>query len=265
MAGKDGAMDVLAGTSGYSYREWRGNFYPPELHRDEWLGYYASRLPTVEINNTFYRVPHSYVLETWRDSVPEGFRFVIKASRRITHQNRLRGIEEPLDFLLSRAGILGDKLGALLFQLPPDMAVDVERLRALQKLLPDELPVAFDFRHTSWHDDTVRETLIERGHTLVLRHDDKTGDTEPELLPVSLAYLQLRADAYSPAALAQWRQRLLSSAARQAFVFFKHEDAGDGARLAEAFMALGSTAQPKPASGKGRRGKQLRPRGAGYY
>lgn len=232
-------IEIRAGTSGYSYKEWRGAFYPSELHQDEWLGYYASRLPAVEINNTFYRMPRSHVVETWRDSVPDDFRFVIKASRRITHQKRLKEADEPMGFLLSRAEILGARLGALLFQLPPNMPVNVERLQRFQALIPDGVPVAFEFRHPSWADAAVHSALIERGHALVVTHDDDSRGRPQsvELLPGPLTYLRLRGSSYTATALRRWREKVASSGAEHAFVFFKHEDAGGGARMAEAFLA----------------------------
>ena len=249
-------MDIRAGTSGYSYREWRGSFYPPELHQDEWLGYYASRLPAVEINNTFYRMPRSHVVETWRDSVPESFRFVIKASRRITHQHRLKDVSEPLSFLLSRADILGNRLGALLFQLPPNMTANVDRLRTFQAQIPDELPVAFEFRHPSWQDDAVLEALADRGHALVVSHDDGADGAIPELPPGPLAYLRLRASDYGPAELDGWRQALMDAPAERAFVFFKHEDAGAGARMAERFLAGPASRRAPKRAGPQRTGGQ---------
>ena len=257
---------IFTGTSGYSYKEWRGAFYPSELHPDEWLSYYASRLPAVEINNTFYRMPRSHVVETWRDSVPDGFRFVIKASRRITHQKRLKDADEPMGFLLSRAEILGPKLGALLFQLPPNMAVNADRFREFQALIPPDVPTAFEFRHPSWDDDEICSMLEARGHALVVTHDDATETRSPDLLPGPLVYLRLRGSSYSPAAIRRWQEKVQSSGSEQAFVFFKHEDAGGGARLAEAFLEqTGSAAGPrkaarkKPAAAKSRSG----PRSAG--
>ncbi len=245
------SIEIRAGTSGYSYKEWRGAFYPSELHSDEWLSYYASRLPAVEINNTFYRMPRSHVVETWRDSVPEDFRFVIKASRRITHQKRLKDAEEPMGFLLSRAEILGGKLGALLFQLPPNMPVNVDRLQSFQALIPEDLPVAFEFRHPSWQDEAVLAALTWRGHARVVTHDDSEGAREAgsaELLPGPLVYLRLRGSSYTPAALRRWREKVLASGSDRAFVFFKHEDAGGGARMAEAFLT--DSASPARASRK---------------
>ena len=243
-------IEIRAGTSGYSYKEWRGAFYPSELHSDEWLSYYASRLPAVEFNNTFYRMPRSHVVETWRESVPETFRFVIKASRRITHQNRLKDVEEPMGFLLSRAEILGSRLGALLFQLPPDMPVNVDRLQNFQAMIPADLPVAFEFRHPSWADGAVFEALRDHGHALVMTHDDSETSAKAqanEILPGPLVYLRLRGSSYTPAALGRWREKVLASGADRAFVFFKHEDAGGGARMAEAFLAAAAAGPARAA------------------
>jgi uncharacterized protein YecE (DUF72 family) len=233
-----------AGTSGYSYKEWRGVFYPPDIHQDQWLSYYASRLPAVEINNTFYRMPRKHVVETWRDSVPESFRFVIKASRRITHQSRLNNAEESTAYLIDRAMVLGERLGAVLFQLPPYMRADVDRLCSFQQLLPDGLPVAFEFRHESWCDPAVDEALQSRGHAKVLTHD--SGSAVVELMPNPLVYLRLRAPNYTEAQLRRWRNKVDACGAEQAFVFFKHEDAGGGPRMAAEFLTLGEAAAPAP-------------------
>ncbi len=235
-AAASGKPQVLAGTSGYSYKEWRGVFYPEQAQPDEWLEFYANRLPTVEINNTFYRMPRSHVVETWRDSVPEDFRFVIKASRRITHQKRLKDAGEPVGFLLKQTSLLGAKLGALLFQLPPQQRMDLERLQAFQALLPDGLPAAFEFRHTSWDDEAVDHALADRGHARVLSHDG--GLETPALGTGPLCYLRLRAPDYTTETLAGWRKRVDASGADVAFVFFKHEDAGGGPRMATEFLSV---------------------------
>jgi uncharacterized protein YecE (DUF72 family) len=239
-----------AGTSGYSYKEWRGPFYPEDLSPDEWLGYYASKLPAVEINNTFYRMPRTHVVETWRDSVPDSFRFVIKASRRITHQGRLKNVAEPLGYLLQRTELLGERLGAVLFQLPPQMRADLDRLRSFQAMLPAGLPVAFEFRHASWNESAVDEALADCGHARVIA-DEGDARSGP-LLSNPLAYLRLRASDYSDRELEDWRRRVIDSNAVDAFVFFKHEEAGGGARMAARFMELETLgrAGPKPARTK---------------
>ncbi|MEM8766882.1 MAG: DUF72 domain-containing protein [Pseudomonadota bacterium] len=228
---------VLAGTSGYSYKEWRGVFYPEQSQPDEWLELYGSRLPTVEINNTFYRMPRSHVVETWRDSVPEDFRFVIKASRRITHQKRLKDADEPVGILLKQTSLLGEKLGALLFQLPPQQRLNLDRLQSFQALLPEGIPAAFEFRHSSWNDESVDRALADRGHVRVLSHDG--GAEVPAIERGPLCYLRLRASDYSAPELGEWRERVDGSGADVAFVFFKHEDAGGGPRMATEFLAAG--------------------------
>jgi uncharacterized protein YecE (DUF72 family) len=244
---------VLAGTSGYSYKEWRGRFYPPDVHLDEWLSYYASRLPTVEINNTFYRMPRSHVVETWRDSVPASFRFVIKASRRITHQKQLKDAQEPLGYLLHSVRILGDRLGAVLFQLPPYLRADLDRLQRFQALLPEGLPVAFEFRHESWNAPEVNQALTGRGHARVVSHEGGAADP---VEPGPLVYLRLRAASYSEAELAGWHERIQAGGAREAYVFFKHEDEAGGPELAERFLKMTVTAKAAPGRAARRTGSK---------
>ena len=166
-------MRWLAGTSGYSYKEWKGSFYPDDTAANAMLGYYASRLPAVEINNTFYRMPRSSVLATWRDAVPEDFRFAIKASRQITHRSRLADCEDSVAYLATRLEALGDKLGCVLFQLPPYLRKDIERLDAFLALWPDDYPAAVEFRHASWFDDETAETLASHGAALCVSEDGK--------------------------------------------------------------------------------------------
>jgi uncharacterized protein YecE (DUF72 family) len=236
------ALQVRAGTSGYSYKEWRGIFYPDDLPKDEWLGYYASRLPAVEINNTFYRMPRKHVVEGWRDAVPRSFRFVIKASRRITHQSRLKNCEEATGYLLDRANTMGAKLGAVLFQLPPYMRADLDRLQAFQDLLPASLPTVFEFRHESWLDADADQILRERGHGRVISHDESTSD---ETVPDNaIAYLRLRAFNYTDASLRKWHEKIVASGAKDAFVFFKHEDDGAGPAMAARYLEIASAARP---------------------
>ena len=236
-------MRIYAGTSGYSFKEWRGSFYPEDLAQDQWLTYYADQLPVVEINNTFYRMPKAHVVEAWRDAVHDEFKFIIKASRRITHIGRLKNIDEPLGYLLQRVELLGDKLGAVLFQLPPNAALNLERLTTFQSKLPDDLPVAFEFRHPSWYTPEVYEALQQHKHALVVSHDE---DQPPaaQIPENSLVYLRLRAESYNSRDLQGWLKKLRASNCENAFVFFKHEDAGAGPALAAKFLALSN----KPAA-----------------
>ena len=227
---------IRAGTSGFSYKEWKGHFYPEDVPQDQWLNYYAGQLPTVEINNTFYRMPKTHVVEAWRDAVPDEFRFVIKATRRITHIKRLNDVAEPTEYLLRAANTLGHKLGAVLFQLPPNMRENLDRLRAFQDLLPEGFPAAFEFRHESWASDETSQALNNHGHARVVAH----GDDEPltDVPKNDLVYLRLRASKYTPAALKKWHGKVSQSGARNAFVFFKHEDAGAGPKMAREFLEV---------------------------
>jgi uncharacterized protein YecE (DUF72 family) len=168
-------MRSFVGTSGYSYKEWKGSFYPEKLPAPQMLRYYAERLNTVEINNTFYRMPTEKVLLQWAEQVPEGFTFVLKASRRITHLKRLKDVDDETAYLLRTASVLGDKLGPMLFQLPPSMKKDIERLRAFLDLLPSRWLAAVEFRHGSWFDDEVSDTLRSRNVALAIAETEDTG------------------------------------------------------------------------------------------
>lgn len=234
-------MQWFAGTSGYSYKEWKGVFYPEKIAPADMLAYYGRQLPAVEINNTFYRMPRTHVLEGWRDAVPEQFRFVIKASRRITHQARL---DDDGAFLAERVAKLEDRLGCVLFQLPPYLRKNVERLEAFLSRWPRELPAAFEFRHVSWFDDEVMDALRGHGAAICVSDDGKMA------LPAVLAttdwiYFRLRQESYDECALAQWLARAaeVEVEARHGFAFFKHEDAGAGPKLARAFLELADRSQ----------------------
>ena len=228
---------LLAGTSGFSYKEWKGSFYPEDLAAGDMLAHYAERLPAVEINNTFYRMPKREVLETWAAAVPDGFRFSIKASRRITHMRRIQNCEEELDYLLGNLSALGDKLGVVLFQLPPFLKIDRERLERFLAMLPEGTPSALEFRHPSWHDDDVFAALRSAGTALVAA--DTGSDDDTSLLETaSRAYVRLRRPGYTEAELSDWSRRLAALAVDEAFVFFKHEDEAAGPRMARDFLAL---------------------------
>lgn len=232
-------VDLLAGTSGYSYKAWKGSFYPEDLSSDEMLGYYAGRLKAVEINNTFYRLPKPALLEAWAAQVPEGFRFSIKASRKITHFSRLKeSAHDPTGFLLSSLETLGDRLGAVLFQLPPNFKKDVERLAAFLQILPAGTPAAFEFRHDSWKDDEVRELLADRDMAVVCADTEDSGEDEPVVETASWGYLRLRRPSYSDDDLRRWVEHVSSTGWDRALVFFKHEDEGAGPEMAARFGDL---------------------------
>ena len=229
-------MQVLAGTSGYAYKEWKGNFYPEDLANDDMLHFYGEQFRTVEINNAFYRMPTEKVLVQWGERVPDGFRFVLKASRRITHMLRLKNADDPLSYVVNNAAVLGAKLGAMLFQLPPNMKRDMERLAEFLELLPKGWPAAFEFRHESWFDEDVYEALRSRGAALCVADTDD-GET-PLVATGKTGYVRLRREAYDDDALREWATRITSQPWEQAFVFFKHEDAGAGPALARRFEEL---------------------------
>lgn len=234
-------MRIRVGTSGYSYAPWRGSFYPEGLAPEEWLSFYATRFASVEINNTFYRLPRREVLARWADDVRahSDFVFVLKASQRITHRKRLVGAESEMEYLLGNAAALGPAFGPLLFQLPPFLRQDAARLREFLKLLPAPRRAAFEFRHASWGSDEVRSALREAGAAWVV----SDADDEPfeGALPdtADWGYLRLRRSDYDEAALRAWAERILARPWREAFVFFKHEDDGpQGPAKAARFLEL---------------------------
>jgi uncharacterized protein YecE (DUF72 family) len=244
-------MHLLAGASGYSYKPWKGPFYPKDLPDADMLGFYAERLPAVEINNTFYRLPKAAVLEGWAAQTPAGFRFVLKASRKITHIHRLKDVGEMTGYLFETAGTLGPKLGAILFQLPPYLKKDLDRLRRFCDALPQTCAVAFEFREPSWLEDDVLEVLRE--HDAALCVADTEGGPAADRLPLmataSWGYLRLRRDHYDDDALVRWLARIRAQPWSQAYVFFKHEDEGAAPRLARRLMELaGAEPASRPAS-----------------
>ena len=231
------APRLLAGASGFAYKPWKGPFYPAGLKDAEMLGYYARQLPTVEINNTFYRMPKRSVLEGWARQVPAGFRFVLKASRRITHLARLKDCAEPLGFLLTNVPALGDRLGPLLFQLPPNLKPDAGRLEAFLTLLDESQPTtlcraAFEFRHPGWFDESIYELLRAHDAALVLADHGEQEEATPFVATGPFGYLRLRRDAYTDTDLAAWARRVAAQPWDEAYVFFKHEDAGLAPKLA---------------------------------
>ena len=232
-------MRLHVGTSGFSYDEWRGSFYPEELASDAMLGYYAERLGAVEINNTFYRMPQRSLVESWTSRVPESFRFVFKTPQRITHHRRLKDVGEDVGYFLDQLAPAGARLGALLVQCPPNLKKDLPRLESFLASLPpgDGARVAFEFRNASWHDEEVFGRLRERGAALVASDVDE----EPEAAIVRTAdwgYLRLRRTAYPVEALQRWAEKIRAQAWSDAFVFFKHEDAGTGPKLAAEFTRV---------------------------
>jgi uncharacterized protein YecE (DUF72 family) len=230
-------MNLYVGTSGYSYKEWKGSFYPEDLPAKEMLRYYGERFKTVEINNTFYRMPKASVLEAWAAEVPADFRFVLKASQKITHFARLKDAGDPVAYLLKVAGVLGERLGPLLFQLPPNLKKDAARLRDFLALLPVDRRAAFEFRHQTWFDDEAFGLLREHKAVLCIA-EAEDGVEVPFVSTADWGYLRLRMPDYTPADLKTWLKRVRESGWTDAFVFFKHEDEGMGPKLAKRFLDL---------------------------
>jgi uncharacterized protein YecE (DUF72 family) len=225
------------GTSGYSYKEWKGSFYPEKLPAKEMLSYYASRLLAVEINNTFYRLPQQSMLENWKEQVPANFRFSLKASQRITHFKRLKDVADETKYLLDTASVLEDRLGVVLFQLPPNMKKDLARLETFLNCLPEGTRAAFEFRHQTWFEDDVLELLSNRNRALCISDTDDLPVTHIDRT-ADWGYLRLRRVEYSEANLKEWFKRVIDQKWKEAFVFFKHEDEGTGPKLAGQFLTL---------------------------
>lgn len=230
-------MKVWVGTSGYSYKEWLGKFYPERLPAKEMLRFYAARFSTVEINNTFYRLPKESVLTSWAAQVPAGFRFVLKAPQRITHVKRLKEAAAEVDYFFRTAAVLGLSAGAMLFQLPPNLKKDLDRLRNFLSLLPADRQVAFEFRHPSWFDDEVYACLRERNCPLCCADTDET-EGRAITATANWGYVRLRRQEYSGADLIQWKNLILAQPWHEAYVFLKHEDEARGPKLAAQFIEV---------------------------
>ncbi len=232
-------MTVHVGTSGFAYPKWKGRFYPTKIAAKDMLGFYAGRFRTVEINNSFYKTPDPALLAGWAGQVPAAFRFALKAPQEITHFKRLRDADEPLATFLDAAATLGDQLGPVLFQLPPNFKKDVPRLDAFLALFPATCRAAVEFRHASWFDDEV--TALLRARRVALCVAEETDDLEvPFVATADWGYLRLRRLDYTDATLAEWAKRVTDAGWAETFVFFKHEDTGTGPDYAARLLkALG--------------------------
>jgi uncharacterized protein YecE (DUF72 family) len=245
-------VNVRVGTSGYSYKEWKGPFYPKEVPAKKFLSYYAERLATVEINNTFYRMPTDKLVGSWAAEVPETFLFALKAPQRITHIARLKNAEAATEAFVKVARTLGPRLGPLLFQLPPFLRKDAPLLRAFLETFPGgpERPrCAFEFRHASWFDDEVWQVLRDHGASLCVAE----GETleSPLVATADWGYVRLRRDAYPDDVLAGWASKIATLPWREAFVYLKHDE-GDAPTVAKrlvARLALPAPAVPAPGPG----------------
>ena len=217
-------MKLHVGTSGYSYKEWKGNFYPEDLSAKEMLFYYSRRLPAVEINNTFYRLPQPGMIENWKEQVPKRFRFSIKASQRIAHIRRINNVADETKYLLETVALLEERLGVVLFQLPPNMKKDTGRLEAFLDLLSADARSAFEFRHETWFDTEVFDLLRAKDCALVVSDTDEKPLTEI-ISTAKWGYLRLRRTAYDKKDLVAWMKRVKAQKWKDAFVFFKQKTA----------------------------------------
>jgi uncharacterized protein YecE (DUF72 family) len=231
-------VKVYVGTSGYNFPEWKGTFYPEKLPASQMLEYYAQRLPTVEVNYTFYRMPNAKAVAGWDAATPATFTFVLKAPQRITHMARLQDIDDPLRFFLETARKLGKKLGPILFQLPPNFKKDVARLGDLLTQFPPDIRCAWEFRHESWFSDDVYHVL-RTGNAALCVADTEEGTT-PLVTTADFGYFRLRDEGYGKKELEQWAGTVkeLGAQWQDAYVFFKHEESGIGPKLAQEFAKL---------------------------
>jgi uncharacterized protein YecE (DUF72 family) len=223
---------IWIGTSGYNYPEWKGSFYPPDLPAAKMLPYYAARFPTVEINYTFYRMPTEKLVTGWAAQTPDPYKLTLKAPRRITHDSRLKNCGELVDSFCRVAGTLGNKLGALLFQLPPNLKKDLALFDAFLAELPPKVCAAFEFRHQSWLDDDVFGRLAARNLALCVADSEKMST--PVRMTADYAYFRLRDEGYTLEDIARWAETIArgTTSCRETFVYFKHEEAGKGPEFA---------------------------------
>ena len=226
--------NVLVGTSGYNYPEWRGTFYPEKFPTNKMLAYYAERFRTVEVNYTFYRMPTEKLLEGWAAGTPDGFTFTLKAPRRITHDAKLQRCEDTLHAFCRIATSLGSKLGVLLFQLAPNFKKDTGVLRAFVDLLPEGTRAAFEFRHPSWFDADTFDALRARNVALCIADSEKLST--PVEVTADYAYFRLRDEGYQQPDLERWASAVRALPPRDAFVYFKHEEQGLGPDFARRFI-----------------------------
>jgi uncharacterized protein YecE (DUF72 family) len=241
---------VWVGTSGYNYPEWKGNFYPETLSAAKMLPYYAERFTTVEINYTFYRMPNEKIVSGWAAQTPGAFKFTLKAPKRITHDKRLKDVGDLVRGFCEVAGTLGDRLGALLFQLPPTFKKNLDVFDAFLDALPPKVIAAFEFRHDSWHDDAVFDRL--RARNLALCIADSADRSTPLVETADYGYLRLRDEGYQPDDIVRWAETLKARTAawRETYVYFKHEEEGKGPEFAaQLLQALGVEQSPAQPSG----------------
>lgn len=229
-------MKLRAGTSGYAFKEWKGSFYPPEVKDAGMLAHYATRFPTVEINNTFYRLPKEQVMIDWAAQVPDDFKFSVKASQRITHHARLKAeCSDTVEYLMKVTAALGDKLGPVLFQLPPNLKKDFDRLRVFLDMLPLDRRFTIEFRHESWFGDDVFDVLRERDIAMCIIEQGEFAS--PVVSTASWGYVRLHRLDYDEAALGTWGKQIAAQAWSEAYVVLKHDEGiGSGPPAVDSFV-----------------------------
>ena len=230
-------MKFWIGTSGFQYKEWKGNFYPEDLPAAKMLPFYAERFSTTEINYTFHRIPATKTIDNWKAQTPEKFRFALKAPQKITHWSKLRDCADTLEYFCKVAGGLGERLGPVLFQLPPTFKKDVDVLSSFLRELP-EMRAAFEFRNESWFDQEIFERLRSRNIALCIADTDTIAT--PKEITANYGYLRLRREDYQTIDIECWAEFVRQQRAnwQNAFIYFKHEESGIGPKLATQMMEL---------------------------
>ncbi len=228
-------MQFFVGTSGYSYKEWKGSFYPPKLPAKDMLAFYARHFSTVEMNNTQYKMPTVAGVEAWAAQVPPDFRFILKAPQSITHFKRLVNASDAVATFVSAAAALGERLGPLLFQLPPNFKKDLPRLEAFLDVLHGSARAVMEFRHESWFTDDMYDCL--RTHQCALCVSDAEDLPAAELINTAgWGYVRLRRNDYTPESLTAWLDRIRAQQWNEGYILFRHEDTGAGPAFASQLL-----------------------------
>jgi uncharacterized protein YecE (DUF72 family) len=231
-------MSHWIGTSGFQYTEWKGNFYPEDLSTAKMLPYYAERLNTTEINYTFHRIPSTKTIDNWNKLTPAQFRFALKAPQKITHWSKLRECGDTMRYFHDITSALGEKLGPVLFQLPPNFKKDAFVLADFVNGLPEKSRAAFEFRHESWFADDVWEIFRARNVALCL--NETAEFAAPKIATANFGYLRLRREDYTPSDVERWAAFVGEQRANwsDTFIYFKHEEAGMGPKFAKQMMEM---------------------------
>lgn len=236
-------MTIHVGTSGWQYDDWRGRFYPKDLPKRRWLEFFSARFATVEVNNSFYRLPSEESFARWKDESAPGFVMAVKASRYITHIRRLREAGDPVELFVARARNLGSKLGPVLYQLPPNFRADPDRLRQFAGLLPTGVRAAFEFRDRSWETAEVRKVLDRTAAALVLA--DRPGARVPDVVTGGWSYIRFHQGGHGPAGadyardkLRRWADRIAALPADDVYVYFNNDPTAAAVRDAATLIEL---------------------------